>query len=557
MKFSIQDLVSQLKTLFDKLSLPQKITIALTLAAAVITIVTLIIWAAVSNKPGQSILYSNLSTADAGEITSKLTEMRIPYQLTSEGSAIVVSSDKIYQTRLDLAQQGLPKGGGVGFEIFDNTSLGMTEFIQKVNFRRALQGELARTIMAIDGIENARVHIALPEKSLFIDQEKPAEASVALKLVKYSTLSGPQVKGIIHLVASSVEGLKPEHVVVIDDKGRILNELIQERDKENTLTVTQLTYQKDVERKLKGQLDNLLVSILGQGNAFSNVTVELDFDKIEEQIETFDPENVVRSEQRINEQEIGRNVEGGIPGVRANVADQEDPEAGISRQRSKEAETINYEVGKTTRHIVRSRGQIKRITVGVAVNGRYVDQLNDDGKNQLVYQARDEAELTKITELVQSAIGYLPDRGDRVVVTSLEFGTPPKGMFDQIMEMQDVWTELLKYLGIFLFFLFTFLFVVRPVMRWVVDMTRPEDEIKRTFGTGEKKPKTIIPTKLPKTLSELESEMENQIDSESSLSVDAVRGKVIKKKLSELVEENPAMAAQLVRVWIKEEGKGA
>lgn len=555
MKFSIGELINQIKALIEKLTMPQKITIGLTLVAALATMVSLIIWATLSNRPGETVLFSNLSTQDAGEITAKLSEMQVPYQLIGDGTTISVPAEQVHQTRLNLAQEGLPRGSGVGFEIFDETSLGMTEFVQKVNYRRALQGELARTISSLDGIESARVHIALPERSLFIDEDQPTKASVSLQLDQYVQIKGDQVKGIIHLVASSVEGLDPVNVIVVDADGRVLNEMIKQENEDSTLTVTQLLYQKNVERKLKTQLDNLLVQVLGKGNAHSSVTVELDFDKVEEEVLQYDPENVVRSEQSITENEVGREAEGGIPGVRANVADQPEAQAPITNERSKEALTTNYEVGKITRHIVRTRGAITRISVAVAVNGRYVEQ-DVDGSTQQVYEPRPENEITKIEQLVQSAIGYSQERGDRVVVTNLEFGEAPKSTLLKVLEMQELWTEILKYFGIFLFFLLTFLFVVRPLVRWVTDMTRDEEEVSKTFGQGTKRPGSLVPTKLPKTLAEIESELETEIDSENQASVDSVRGKVIRKKLSETVEENPQLAATLIRAWIRDDQSG-
>ncbi|ADU66927.1 flagellar M-ring protein FliF [Desulfurispirillum indicum S5] len=552
MKFSFKELISQLSRVLQKLSRTQQITLALVIGASVITIITLIIWAVVASRPGNQVLFSNLAMEDAGEVAAKLAELRVPYEIHNDGRTILVPGNVVHETRLNLAQQGLPRGSGVGFEIFDSAGIGMTEFIQKVNFRRALQGELGRTISAIDGIESARVHIALPERSLFISQDRGAEASVALRLSPHTRLSGDQVKGIIHLVSSSVEGLTPEGVTVVDEQGRILNDLIQERSEESTLSVTQLMYQRNMERNLQIALDNLLVSVLGQGNSYSNVSLELDFDKVEQQIEAYDPANVPRSEQRIEEREQGREAQGGIPGVRANIADQDDPEAGLMTTRSREVETTNYEVGRTLTQITRSRGQIKRLTVAVAVNGNYVQQ-QADGVSQVVYQPRSSEELDKITALVQSAIGYNEGRGDRVVVTNLQFGEPPKSRWQELMEMQDLWKEMLKYLGIALFFLFAFIFIIRPIVKWVTDMTRDEDELKKTFGTGQKKPKQLVPTQLPKTLAELEAEMESQIDSESSVSASAVRGKVIRKKLSDIVQENPAGAAQLIRIWINDD----
>ncbi|BCL60615.1 hypothetical protein DGMP_13080 [Desulfomarina profundi] len=260
----------------------------------------------------QQLLYANLSISDASSVTSWLKARKIPYSLKHGGRDIWISADQIYQTRLDLAANGLPSGEGVGFEIFDKQSFALTDFVQKVNHTRALQGELSRTITSLGPVESTRVHLALPEKRLFKSQQKKATASVIITLVPGRKLDEKQVQGIIHLVAGSVTGLEPDNVNIIDSNGVIL-ESLKEKDRDNLLPVDMLTYQQELEHRLEMRAQDLLDKTMGKDHAMVRVTASLDFSKNEKTQELYDADDpVIRSEQ-INQENSGSVNAGGFP----------------------------------------------------------------------------------------------------------------------------------------------------------------------------------------------------------------------------------------------------
>lgn len=255
----------------------------------------------VANKTDYRPLFANLTSEDAGEIIKKLKEQKVPYQIAGDGKAILVPSDKVYDLRLSMASDGLPQGGGVGFEIFDRKNFGVTEFVQKLNYQRALQGELSRTISQLAGVEQARVHLALPEKTIFKDSEKPPTASVILKMKSNRQLRENEVQGISHLVASAIEGMDPDQVTVLDSRGKILSKG-GSSDSGNKMTSTMLEMQRNYEKNLEERLQSLLDKAVGSGKSVARVTAAFDFKQVEKFEEKYDPESpVVRSEQRSEE----------------------------------------------------------------------------------------------------------------------------------------------------------------------------------------------------------------------------------------------------------------
>lgn len=256
-----------------------------------------------ANRTDYRPLFTNLAAEDAGEIVKKLKESKTPYQITPDGKGVLVPSDRVYDLRLSLASEGLPQGGGVGFEIFDRKNFGMTEFVQKLNYQRALQGELARTITQLSGVEQARVHLVIPEKTLFKDAEKPATASVVLKMKGSKNLKESEVQGILHLVASSIEGMNSENVTVLDSRGKVLSKGgAGAGDTTAKAANTMLEMQRSYERNMEERLQTLLDRVVGGGKSVARVTATFDFKQVERVEEKFDPETIaVRSEQRSEE----------------------------------------------------------------------------------------------------------------------------------------------------------------------------------------------------------------------------------------------------------------
>jgi len=299
-----------------------------------------------SQTATQQLLYANLNETDAGSVVNWLKGQKIPYQLKNDGKNIWVPADKLYETRLELAASGLPSGGGVGFEIFDKQSFALTDFVQKVNYTRALQGELARTISSLGPVEATRVHLALPEKRLFENQQKAATASVIVTLKPGRTLDKDQVQGVVHLVAGSVTGMNPENVKVIDASGKELS-ITKKEDSDQSLSLDMLAYQQEVEQRMEARALNLLDKTLGVDKSMVRVSATLDFAKVEKTQELFDADDpVIRSEQQ--QQEISSSQSsGGVPGVQSNLQGNAPEQTKTGPSSSKNSRTTNYEISKT------------------------------------------------------------------------------------------------------------------------------------------------------------------------------------------------------------------
>jgi flagellar basal-body M-ring protein/flagellar hook-basal body protein (fliF) len=292
-------------TKFNNLPIGKRLGILVALAAGVAALVSVTLW---TQQPDMQVLFANLAPEDAGAIVEKLKEAKVPYELGASGASILVPSAQVHDLRLQMAGQGLPHGGGVGFEIFDRSTLGMSEFVQKLNYRRALQGELARTIAQMPDVARARVHLAVPERRLFsADHDRP-RASVVLSLRGSNALSRGQIQGIVHLVASSVEGLQPREVTVVDGNGRLLSEGNNGGDGPTRLTGSQLDYQRTLEKDIETRIQTMLERIVGNNKAVVRVSSVLDLRQVEMTEERYDPNGqVARSEQRTQEKANGSN----------------------------------------------------------------------------------------------------------------------------------------------------------------------------------------------------------------------------------------------------------
>ncbi len=405
------------------------------------------------------VLFSNLSSEDAGNIVNKLQEKKISYKLSPAGDAISVPEEKVAELRLELAASGLPQGGGVGFEIFDNKTLGTTEFEQQLNYRRALQGELSRTINSLEEIQQSRVHLALPKESLFLEERKKATASVTVKLKQGKTLRPPQVEGIAHLVASSVEGISPEDVIIVDSRGNILSG-VQGDSKLAKMTNTQAEYQRNMEREIVGRIQSMLENVVGKGKAVVRVSTDLDFRLTEKTEENYDPESpVVRSVKRQTEKTAPPVVSGKAGSMATGSSEHE-----------KLDETINYEINRVVNKTVMPIGEIQKLSVAVLVDGIY-------GKNEKgveTYQPRAKKEIDALEELVKKTAGINTARGDQVIVTEMPFS---KVEIEQEPAVKTPWQEkfaafypLIRY-GIGIIAVFAVLiFIVRPLLKEI--MTR-------------------------------------------------------------------------------------
>lgn len=423
----------------------------------------------VVNRTDYRPLFTNLTSEDAGEIVKKLKDSKTPYQITADGKGILVPSDKVYELRLSLASEGIPQGGGVGFEIFDRKNFGMTEFVQKLNYQRALQGELSRTISQITGVEQARVHLVIPEKSLFKDNEKPATASIILKMKSNRSLREGEVQGVVHLVAASIEGMDPEHVTVLDSRGKILSKG-GSSDPTSRMTSAMQENQRNYEKNLEERIQTLLDRIVGGGKSVARVTATFDFKQVERVEEKFDPETIaVRSEQRTEEKGASTTTSAGVPGVQTNLGRANTAGGTSSGGGSKNDETLNYEVSRSTAKIIEPVGALSKISVAVLVDGKYEAPavVKEGQAAKAKYTPRSPEELQKIEALVKSAVGFSPDRGDQLSVQNIPFqDTEEAGSSSSASAW---WTNpfflsLAKNLLIGVGFLALILFVIRPLV---------------------------------------------------------------------------------------------
>jgi len=430
-------LLDQVSQLVQSPARKRNLLIGAVLVVSLVFFGSLIYW---NSKPEFQVLFSNLSQEDAGEMVNKLKEKKIPFQLSSNGSSILVSREQVYDVRLTLAAEGLPKGGGVGFEVFDRTNLGATDFVQKLNYQRALQGELSRTIRQIKEVEQARVHVVTPKESLFLDEQKKPSASVLLKTRSGLRLEASQVEGIVHLVASAVEGLDSGNITVVDTSGKILFKR-SESTSFGQMTTSQLEYQRNIEEGIKKKVQGMLEEILGFNKAIARVSADIDFQQIDITEEKYDPNAVIRSEQKnFEKSSMISNAKGvassrteGQAGAKAGEEKAKAPPAPETRARTGEPvplqnsqaerqnEVRNYEISKVNKRIKNPVGTLKKISAAVIVDGAVKEAVDAKGKKSREYQARSAEEMQRIEAIVKKAIGYDEGRGDQVEVINMPF----------------------------------------------------------------------------------------------------------------------------------------
>lgn len=384
--------------------------VLLVMTAAVLVAGTLLIvnWA---SRQYYSPVYSNLSAEESGEVVDKLKELGISYQISDDGNTIRVPSGDVHEARMKLATAGLPSPQNIGYALFDQSSIGMTDFLQKVNYRRALEGELARTITGMEEVSATRVHLVIPEDHLFKEDQNPTSASVVLKL-KGQGLTERQLKGITYLVASAVEGLTPGHVTLIDYSGNLLSSQ-EGSDETALLSSSQFELRKNVEKYLEQKAQTLLAGVIGPGRAVVRVTADLNFEQQSTQIESYDPDNVaIRSEQRStqrgNQSESQPADQTGNPQTSTNTDNNEDI-------------ITNYEVPKTVKNIVGEIGAIDRLTVAVIVDGTYEEKVSPEGVTTQEFVERTPEEMTRLASIIKNAVGYSESRSDQFEIVNVPF----------------------------------------------------------------------------------------------------------------------------------------
>jgi flagellar M-ring protein FliF len=525
------DYFTKLRTLWSRTNVTQRVFIAGLAAAVIIAFLVMVLWL---NRPDYAVLYSNLYPEDASKIVESLKSEKVPYKLTNNGTTIMVPEQAVYDQRLKIAGEGALVGQGVGFEIFDEIKVGQTDFVQKINYQRALQGELARTITDFPAVERARVHLVIPNRSLFIEEQHDPSSSVVLKLADGKSLKNKEVEAIVNLVVMSVEGMKRDRITVADTSGKILYSPSDDATLEG-MTTSQLEYKLTLQQNLERRIEEMLFPVIGPGKVIAKVNADLDFSQRTIRKEEYDPEvTVVRSEQRSEESTQGRaNTEAGIP--EANFRGDGIAGALSQQQSTRETRTTNFEINKTEQQIIAPMGEVDRLSVAVIVDGTYE---KDAETEELVFTPRQEEELTRIRSLVENAVGYSSARGDSIEVSTIAFGTadiePYRTLADTIMYYaMRIGKPVLQAFLILLFMLL----VVRPV---ILALIRPRVEGEAVEGLEG----------LPEGQERL-ALVEG--DEEEAEALDSLR-KIddIKAHATQLSEQNLDQAVAILRHWLKE-----
>jgi flagellar M-ring protein FliF len=575
---NLDQLLAHFKKLGASLTGGQIAGLVAVFVAAVAIVVGSAYWI---SQPSYTLLVADMDAETASSVVSKLKEQKVAYQLGDGGRSVSVPVERADELRLSLASDGLPSAGRIGFEIFDRPAFGTTEFLEHVNYRRALEGELARTIATLAEVSSARVHIAMAKDSLFVDQQEPAKASVVLKLKANRPLPSGTVKGIANLVAGSVESLRPEAVVILDNYGRPLTRA----DDEDPGGAADLDRQQTIERDMTTRVTQLLEPVVGAGRVRVNVAAVFNPQAVDETEERWDPTTVVRSRQTSTETSAAGFATGGIAGARAN---QPPPLATASAKPAasgpasagaagaattaptapaaatgaptqllasapvppalpgRTSETTNYEVGKITRHTVTPEGQLARLSVAVILDDERVTTKAADGTAQTTTRPWDTQGIQRISGLVSAAVGINPQRGDLLTVENIAFDSTPTDpdpapvpMSKQVLDVgRRYGPETLRGLAILLLAIAALFGVLRPLTRRALTVA----------GAPALPAPAAAAARLPTI-----QEMEGQIDAELEHASGARRLPVLTKRVAKLANDEPEQLARIVRGWMAEE----
>jgi len=525
------------------------------------------------STPNMSLLFSGLDLSDSSKIVQSLEAKAIPYKLVGDGSTILVPEDQVSRIRISVAEQGLTSGGSLGYEIFDRgDSLGTTSFVQNINSLRALEGELARTIQSIENVTSARIHLVLPQRRLFSNENRQATASIFIK-TSSGRLSRSQVMAIQNLVAAAVPDLQPERISIVDQKGSLLARGSSE-DATSLLSLSLEEKKISMESRLRGQIETLLEKTVGLGKVRAEVSAELDLNRITSNSETYDPETQVILSESSNEKISARkeNAEEKTVSVNNNLPDQ-NPKAAQDapiKNQSNDSDTqttTNYLNSKTIRTQIHEAGTIKKISVAVLVDGTYQDAGAGAAP---VYQPRSAADLTKIEDLVKSTIGYDEERGDSVQVVNMPFAAvdygeaaAEEGLFN--FNKADI-MRFIELGGLMLIGILVIFFALRPLIKFLT--SPPVTYVPQTAALeggdaqGQLPPGTQAALSPPPGVNMVDAQG-NQLSSreiaqqaggiDSAIDVAAVEGKIqatALKKVGELVERHPEESAAVVRSWL-------
>jgi len=508
------------------------------------------------SSPDMTLLYSDLSNIDSSAVAAKLEESQIPFRISPDGSRVEVPEDEVGRARMLLAAEGLPNGGSMGYELFDEQSgFGTTNFVQNINQVRALEGELARTISSLEGIRSARVHLVLPQRELFSRENRESTASVFLGLRPGASIGREQIAAIQSLVASGVPDLKPSSVSLIDSTGNLLARGGEES--ENMMSLKAEELRRSYESRLTQKIQDQVSSVVGFGNARVSVTAEMNFDRISTNEEMFDPEGqVLRSTQVTEENTTERDgvaedisVENNLPGVGGDLLLDEKP----SLESNRLEEVSNFEISRTVRSTVREVGEVKRLSLAVLVDGQYIT----DAEGNRVYEPRSQEAIDQISALVRSAAGYDESRGDTLEVVNMQFAdvVVEEEFIDERFlfgfEKGDL-VDIAEIMTISVMIILVVLLILQPMVSRLLEAQQNDaemdEELQRELLAAQQTPALAAPDEM--------SGDEEIPEEESLINITGVEGKVKAssiKKVEEIVESYPNEAVSVIRSWMTQE----
>ncbi|QHB33002.1 flagellar basal body M-ring protein FliF [Yersinia canariae] len=549
-------------TTLARLRANPKIPLLIAAAAAVAIIVALMLWA---KSPDYRVLYSNLSDRDGGDIVTQLTQLNIPYRFADNGGALLIPADKVHETRLRLAQQGLPKGGAVGFELLDQEKFGISQFSEQVNYQRALEGELSRTIGTLGPVLNVRVHLAMPKPSLFVREQKSPTASVTLALQPGRALDDGQINAIVYMVSSSVAGLPPANVTVVDQTGRLLT---QSDSAGRDLNAAQLKFTNEVENRFQRRIETILAPMVGSGNIHAQVTAQVDFASREQTDEEYKPnqaanQGAVRSQQVSTSEQLGGTNVGGVPGALSNqpsatpVAPIEVPQAApvagaaantanaanrpatttaakqtATSSNSRHDQTTNFEVDRTIRHTQQQAGMVQRLSVAVVVN------YGSDKAGKPIALTKDQ--LAQVESLTREAMGFSTVRGDTLNVVNTPFNATDDGSGNSLpFWQQPSFFDQLLNIGRYLLILLVAWVLWRKLVRPLIDKKQVADKATASVNNIVQTAQATETAK--QTKEELAQRKKNQ---------QRVSAEVQAQRIRELADKDPRVVALVIRQWM-------
>lgn len=532
--------------------LGSKIMLMLGIAGIIATMTVVWLW---SQKPDYRVLFANFSDKDGGAIVAQLEQMNIPFKFSEGGTTILVPSESVYQARLKLAAQGLPKGGNVGFELLENQKFGVSQFVEQVNFQRALEGELERSIQSVDAVQGARVHLAIPKSSVFVrDQLKPT-ASVILNIHSGRTLDARQVSAIVHLVASSVPELTAENVTLVDQNGNLLSEN-NKQDAANRVDPAKLKYVEDMQANIAKRVESIIIPLVGANNVRAEASADIDFSTVEQAAESYQPNQkpdttAIRSMQS-SESSSASSTTGGVPGALSNQppAPATAPltsnnasgaaGAGTTPVNSQKNTTMNYELDKTVKYIQQPMGNIKRLAVAVVVNNK--SELDKAGKT--ITRPLNDAEKKQILDLAKQAMGFNEARGDTISLVNSPFAQPEKQEVTPLPLWKDPANiELAKEIGKFLAGIILIMMLYKKLLK--------------PMAQSLMAPPTI-PVVKQETVNQLTDQStssvpENSDGVEVSVSQTGINYEQTLEATKQIAKENPKLVASVVTDWVSKE----